>query len=39
LKKGLMKIPSKAAIAYYLIEEWFNKGNVGNLSEIVSDLE
>jgi NAD+ diphosphatase len=39
LKKGLLRIPSKAAIAYYLIEEWFNKGNVGNLSEIVSDLE
>ena len=39
LIKGLLRIPSKAAIAYHLIEEWFNKGDVGNLSELVSNLE
>jgi len=39
LKKGLLRIPNKTAIAYHLIEEWFNKGDVGNLSEMVSNHE
>ena len=34
LKKGLLRIPSKVAIAYHLIEEWFNKGDVGKLNVI-----
>jgi NAD+ diphosphatase len=34
LKNGLLKIPSKVAIAYHLIEEWFNKGDVGKLDAL-----
>jgi NAD+ diphosphatase len=34
LKKGLLRMPSKVAIAYHLIEEWFNKGDVGKLDAI-----
>jgi len=34
LKKGLLRIPSKVAIAYYLIEEWFDKGDAGKLDAI-----
>jgi len=39
LKKGSLRMPSKAAIAYHLIEEWFNKGDEGKLEGMVSNLE
>ena len=39
LKKGWLRIPSKTAIAYHLIEEWFNKGDVGKLSGMMSNFE
>jgi NAD+ diphosphatase len=34
LNKGLMKLSSKVSIAYNLIEEWFNNGELGKLNEI-----
>jgi NAD+ diphosphatase len=34
LKKGLLKLPSKVAIAYHLIKEWFDKGDAGRLDVI-----
>jgi NAD+ diphosphatase len=34
LKKGLLKLPSKVAIAYHLIKAWFDKGDAGNLDAI-----
>lgn len=34
LKKGLLKMPGKVAIAYYLIKEWFDKGDAGKLDAI-----
>jgi len=34
LKKGLLRMPSKVAIAYHLIKEWFDKGDAGKLDAI-----
>ena len=34
LKDSLMRLPSKVSIAYKLITEWFNKGDVGKLEAI-----
>ncbi len=34
LKKGLLKLPNKVAIAYHLIKEWFDKGDAGKLDAI-----
>ena len=34
LKKGLLRMPGKVAIAYHLIEEWFNKGDAGKLDAL-----
>jgi NAD+ diphosphatase len=34
LKKGLLKLPSKMAIAHHLIKEWFDRGNAGKLDAI-----
>jgi NAD+ diphosphatase len=34
LKKGLLRIPGKVAIAYHLIKEWFDKGDAGKLDAI-----
>ena len=34
LKNGSMRLPIKVSIAYNLIEEWFNKGNMGKLDAI-----
>jgi NAD+ diphosphatase len=34
LKKGLLKLPGKVAIAYHLIKEWFDKGDEGELDAI-----
>ncbi len=34
LKEGLLKIPSKTAIAYHLIKEWFDRGDAGKLDAI-----
>jgi NAD+ diphosphatase len=31
LKKGLLRLPGKVAIAYHLIKEWFDKGDAGKL--------
>jgi len=39
LKEGLLRIPNKTAIAYHLIEKWFNKGDVGKLSGLVSNFK
>ena len=34
LKKGLLRMPGKVAIAYHLIKEWFDKGDAGKLDAI-----
>lgn len=34
LKKGLLRMPGKMAIAYHLIKEWFDKGDAGKLDAI-----
>jgi NAD+ diphosphatase len=34
MKKGLLKMPGKVAIAYHLIKEWFDKGDEGKLDAI-----
>ena len=34
LKKGLLRMPGKVAIAYHLIKEWFDKGDAGKLEAI-----
>jgi NAD+ diphosphatase len=34
LKKGLLRMPGKVAIAYHLIKEWFDKGDEGKLDAI-----
>jgi len=34
LKKGLLRMPGKVAIAYHLIREWFDKGGAGKLDAI-----
>ncbi len=34
LKKGLLRMPGKVAIAYHLIKEWFDKGDAGRLDAI-----
>ena len=39
LLKGTLSMPSTYSISFHLIEDWFNEGDCGSLSDLVNRIE
>ena len=39
LIKGSLKLPFNISIAFRLVEEWFNEGSLGSLSDLINLID